>query len=278
MTTKITCVVDYALKKPSRLLGEHGLSIWIETSHGSVLYDTGSTTAVLSNNLQQLGLSPGDITAVALSHGHNDHTGGLEYILSQAEGFPLYAHADIFRPRFAKRKNAYENIGMPLDREWLAQKVDLRLATDAVEILPNLWTAGAVTNRPEPEGGADHLLIQDGGDWQPDTYMDDLSLVLKTSRGLVLICGCCHAGLLNTLYHVEDLFEGPILAIMGGTHLVSAKYDYLVHLIEVFETRYPGIQFYLNHCTGENAFKQLSAALGSQVSAFTVGSVQEFAD
>ena len=142
MATKITCVVDYALDQPSRLLGEHGLSIWIETSQGSVLYDTGKTAAVFSNNLEQLGLDPGRISAVALSHGHSDHTGGLEYLLSRAEGFPLYAHADIFRPRFAKRESGFENIGIPLDRETLAQKVELKLSTEPAEILPNLWTTG----------------------------------------------------------------------------------------------------------------------------------------
>ena len=73
--------------------------------------------------------------------------------------------------------------------------------------------------------------------------MDDLSLVLKTSHGLVLITGCCHAGLLNTLHHVESTFGGPVLAVMGGTHLISASDDYLTHILEVFRVRLPGDAF-----------------------------------
>ncbi len=99
---------------------------------------------------------------------------------------------------------------------------------------------------------------------EPDPYRDDMSLVLETSRGLVLLCGCCHAGLLNTLVHVERVFGRPVVAIFGGTHLISADADHL----ERVRQRLQGLplrQVSPSHCTGETAFHFLRQALGPEV-------------
>ena len=149
----------------------------------------------------------------------------------------------------------------------------MKLGDIPTEITPNLWTTGEIVERPEPVGGSAHLFIRNGVDWQPDPYRDDLSLVLKTSAGLVLICGCCHAGILNTLFQVERIFGGPILAVIGGTHLVSAGDPYLDHVIHVFNKRFPNFSFYLNHCTGENALKKLDNAFGSRVKTCPAGTI-----
>ena len=101
-------------------------------------------------------------------------------------------------------------------------------------------------------------------------------MVLKTPNGNVLICGCCHAGILNTFYHVEEKFGGPILAVVGGTHLMSADDEYLEQIIDVFQNRYPDCEFYLNHCTGKNAIDKLKDKFKDKIHAFPAGSVVEF--
>jgi 7,8-dihydropterin-6-yl-methyl-4-(beta-D-ribofuranosyl)aminobenzene 5'-phosphate synthase len=278
MMTKIICVVDNAVKKDTDLHNEHGLAFWIETEHGIVLFDTGQTADVLSHNLDVLGLLPQDIDSLALSHAHYDHTGGLETILSKNTNLTLYAHSDIFRPRYSLRKGEYRSIGSAVDQIDLSRRVKMKLSDTPAEIVPNLWTTGDIDDRPEPVGGSAHLFIRNGTGWQPDPYRDDLSLVLKTSAGLVLICGCCHAGILNTLFHVEREFKGPLLAVFGGLHLLNAEDQYLEHVVHVLDERFPDVLFYLNHCTGENAFKKLVNAFDSRVNSCPAGTIVNFND
>jgi 7,8-dihydropterin-6-yl-methyl-4-(beta-D-ribofuranosyl)aminobenzene 5'-phosphate synthase len=233
---------------------------------------------VLSHNLKELRLSFQDIDMLALSHAHYDHTGGLEAVLSSNTTLTLFAHPDIFRPRYSLRQEEYRSIGLAYEQFSLSQRIKLNLSDAPTEIVPNLWTTGEISERPEPVGGSPRLFIHDGVDWQPDPYRDDISLVLKTAQGLVVICGCCHAGILNTLFHVERKFGGPILAVLGGLHLLNAEDQYLEHVIQVFNERFPDVSFYLNHCTGENAFNKLVVAFDSRVRACPAGTIVNFND
>jgi 7,8-dihydropterin-6-yl-methyl-4-(beta-D-ribofuranosyl)aminobenzene 5'-phosphate synthase len=278
MTTRIICVVNDTVEIGSNLKSEHGLSFWIQTEHATVLLDTGQTPGVLSHNFKVLDLLPQDIDMLALSHAHYDHTGGLEAILSSNKKLTLIAHPDIFRPRYSLRQGEYRSIGLAYEQFSLSQRVKLNLSDAPTEIVPNLWTTGDISERPEPVGGSAHLFIGNGVDWQPDPYRDDISLVLKTHQGLVVICGCCHAGILNTLFHVERKFGGPILAVLGGLHLLNAEDQYLEHVVHVFDERFPDVSFYLNHCTGENAFKKLANAFGNRVRACPAGTIVNFND
>jgi len=267
---KITCVTDNAVQHSSRFWGEHGLSFLIETDHGNVLFDTGQTEAVLAHNLGLLGNAPRETTALVLSHAHVDHTGGLAAALALKPGLPLYASPDLFRLRYAIRGGEYKSIGLSMTRDELAQRADLRLCETPAEVVPGVWTTGEITHRPEPEGRSAHHVVPADTGWQPDTYRDDMSLVAET-QGLIVICGCCHAGLLNTLARVHQMFQRPITAIMGGTHLVDADTAYLQHVIEVLQDTYGSPRLYLNHCTGERAYVALANAFGDQVNPFPAG-------
>jgi len=271
MAIKISCVVNDTVKNNLNLIAEHGLSFWIQTENGTVLLDTGQTAAVLSHNLKMLNFLPQDIDALVLSHAHYDHTGGLEAILSINTKLTLFAHSDIFRPRYSFRQDEYRSIGLAYDQFSLSKRVNLNLSDAPTEIIPDLWTTGGISERPEPIGGSPHLFIRNGADWQPDPYRDDISLVLKTNQGLVVICGCCHSGILNTLFHVERKFIEPILAVFGGLHLLYAEDQYLEHVVYVIDERFPDVSFYLNHCTGDNAFKKLKGAFASRVNACPAG-------
>lgn len=273
---KITCIVNNNVKKNSGLKSEHGLAFWIEIGPSSMLFDTGQTEAVLSHNLEMLGLKSQNAKTLVFSHAHYDHTGGLEAVLSRNTDLTIYAHTDIFRPRYSLHEGEYQSIGLSLTKAALASRAKIYLSNTPTEILPNLWTTGEILERIEPEGRSIHHFINFDGTWQPDPYRDDLSLVLKTKKGLVVICGCCHAGLLNTLFHVEKMFDCPIIAIVGGTHLVNVDDMYLEHVIDVFQDRYQEIKYYLNHCTGERAFRRLKRVFGSQVRACPAGTIIHF--
>ncbi len=275
---KITCVIDNSVKSSSPLWGEHGLAFRIDTDDGSVQFDTGASAALLAHNLARLDTIQRPIDAIVFSHAHFDHTGGLKAILPEAGSkLPLYANPDIFRPRYSRRSTGdYKFIGLAVTEAELAQYVDLRLKPNPVQIVPGLWTTGEITERPEPEGrSARHFVPAEAG-WQADPYADDLSLVLETGTGLVVICGCCHAGLLNTLSHVRRIFERPITTVIGGTHLVAADADYLQHVIDVLRNEYGTLTYYLNHCTGEPAFLALASAFGNRVHSCPAGTALTF--
>ena len=263
---EVRCVVDDAVQRSSAFWGEHGISFLIETEGGRVLFDTGQSGTVLLHNLDDLGIEAITIDAVAISHAHYDHTGGLPMLLAHLDpGTPLYANPDLFRERYSMRDDELEDVGMTLTREELVGHMSLRLEAEPQEIIPGVWTTGTITERPEGEGGSDNHRMRAGDELVPDAYLDDLALVLELGEHLVLVCGCCHAGLLNTLAHVERAFKRPVRVIAGGLHLTNVSEEELDHICGALAERPALERIYPNHCTGEAAFVALTCELGASV-------------
>jgi len=262
-TISVTCLVDNTVRRGSHLWGEHGLAFLLEAGGKRLLFDTGQSGTVLLHNMKELGIDPQTIDVLAISHAHYDHTGGLPTLLAHVRsGLPLYAHPDLFCERFSRHASGVESIGLPLTREDLAAQTSLRLSAAALEILPGVWWSGEIADRPEPEGRSAHHVVRAKDGWEPDPYRDDMGIVIETSIGLTLLCGCCHAGLLNTLTHAERMLGRPVTIVAGGTHLVSADEKHLRHVVEML-ARSKGLRhIYLNHCSGEAAYQMLSQVLG----------------
>ena len=272
---KLTCLVDNAVDPHSAFWGEHGLSFLIEGAEGRVLFDTGTSGTVLLHNLEVAGIAPESIAALALSHAHPDHSGGLPAFLKRRPGLPIYAHPAILGERFSWRKGRVEPKSLPLTPDALRQQADLHLSVEPQQILPGIWTSGEISERPEPEGRSSHHVVRQGDGWAPDPYQDDMALILETSQGLVLVCGCCHAGLLNTLAHVRRVFERDPLVVVGGMHLISADQAHMRRLVEVLQQLGPPA-LYPNHCTGQAAYVILAQAFGDQVAPCPTGTSLEF--
>jgi len=274
---KLHCMVENSAKRGSALWGEHGLSFWIETPGGQVLFDTGQSGDVFLHNAQQMGLDLKQIDALTVSHAHYDHTGGFERTLPRMRpNIPLYAHPDLFRERFSRREGEYRSIGLRMSREELEKHADLRLSEQPSEIVPGVWTTGEISSRPHFEGRSEGHTIRRGEGWQPDPYQDDFSLVLEGDDGLVVLCGCCHAGLLNTLQHVRRHFDSRIVAVIGGTHLSSATSEMLHEAVEHLRSAYDSPRLYVNHCTGERAYLALARAFGDRVEVCPAGTTLDF--
>ena len=272
---KITCVVDDRIPSGSACRAEHGASFWIEVNGRHVLLDTGQSGSVLLHNLALLGLGPHRLEALVISHGHYDHTGGLAALLAQAPHLPLYAHPDLFRPRYRKTDTGPRQIGPALDQATAARLAHLHLHREPIEVVPGLWTSGEIAPRPEPEGRSVYHVVREGNRWVPDPYRDDLSVVIETADGPVLVCGCCHAGLLNTLAHVRSRFGQAPVAVVGGTHLIHADGPTMQRVLDTLAAYGPP-RLWLSHCTGERGFLALKAAFGSQVDLYLAGMTIEF--
>lgn len=266
---KLTCVVDHVTLSPL-LKGEHGLSMWIECGEQVVLFDTGQTSEVLLHNLAVLDLKPECINAVVLSHAHYDHTGGLLALVERSGNIPVFANADLFRSRYSFKNGLYQFVGLSLNEGFSRERVQLN--DEPVEVIPGLWTSGRITTRDEPIGKSPHHYVRSTeGGWLPDPYLDDLSLVYQGEGGLTLICGCCHAGVLNTIAHVEKRFDQKVTKLVGGIHLAPASADELERVMRVLREQYPGMTYYLNHCTGSKAVIAFENAFPGKVNYLRAG-------
>jgi 7,8-dihydropterin-6-yl-methyl-4-(beta-D-ribofuranosyl)aminobenzene 5'-phosphate synthase len=273
---EISCLVDNTAQQGSHFWAEHGVAFAIKTPDKQALFDTGQSGVVLEHNAALMGIQLNRMDALVLSHAHYDHTGGLERLMAHiSPGLPLYANADFFQERFHMVNGKPESIGLPYPKEKISNYFDVRLEKKPTEVVTGIWISGEITDRSEFEGRSKHHVIRENGEWQPDPYRDDLSLVLDTHEGLILLCGCCHAGLLNTLAHVQKHFNKPVKTIIGGTHLISASNDNLKHTIDILN-KYDEIQLFPNHCTGEQARVTLTSALGDRVHPCPVGTVLRF--
>ena len=278
MDFRITTLVDNSVSlSGSQLIGEHGLSVYIETENTRILFDTGQNVA-LAHNARMLDIDLSRIDAVVVSHGHYDHTGGLEHLLKKNTAFSLYAHPDIFDDKLRSRKSgAYKKIGIPLDKNIFDNTdVQIRLSKDTAEIARGVFTSGEIPQKNDFESIESQFFVQRDGEIIADPLADDQAVILDTQKGLVVLLGCSHRGVINTLNHVDRLFpENKIHAIIGGLHLgkiSDAKLNKIIDHLRAFEQEKIGV----SHCTGTKAMLALFERFKDKVFVNSVGTVNVF--
>jgi 7,8-dihydropterin-6-yl-methyl-4-(beta-D-ribofuranosyl)aminobenzene 5'-phosphate synthase len=161
------------------------------------------------------------VDRVVLSHGHYDHTGGLLPLLRGCGGKEVLAHPEVFARRYRVKDTGESiSIGIPYTEEILrGAGARFDFAEGFREIAPGIYLTGEVPRRNLFETGDSGLFCDDAG-CRPDPLRDDQSLIIVTVRGLVLVLGCCHGGIVNTIAHArERTGVGDVYAVLGGTHL-----------------------------------------------------------
>ncbi|PLW69162.1 MBL fold metallo-hydrolase [Pseudohalioglobus lutimaris] len=267
----VTVVENRVPQGLTPLLGEHGQAFFIDCGDRQLLFDTGQGLSLL-HNADALGIDLCTINAVVLSHGHFDHAGGLLHLLQRTADFDLFAHHDAFERKMVNVRGTLFPVGVNDDRAALENAgVRLQLASGPQEIMPGVIATGSIPRRNEFEEIEPIFFCGQPGAECHDSLEDDQALVLDTHKGSVILMGCAHSGLINTLHHVAEITGcSKVHAILGGLHLEHAGQDrierMLAHLRE-FEVD----RMVVGHCTGMRPTAQLMNVLGDRVCANQVG-------
>jgi len=272
---KITNLVNNTVRARG-LLAEHGLSFLVEVGDARVLFDTGQGK-VLMHNMRELHVRPDTVERVVLSHGHDDHGGGLEAFLREAPHAKVCLHPSSLDRKFKRRVKGASQIGMPPTGERALRARGERLVWTAgpTEIAPGVYVTGEIPRRTsfEDTGGGFYL---DEACTKPDPLRDDQALYFESPKGLVLVLGCAHSGVVNTMDYVSQLTKRDTFhAVLGGMHLLRASGERLEKTAEALERRQPAL-ISPAHCTGSKAEAFLRHRFESQFVECVAGAVYSF--
>ena len=272
ITTLSTMLAD-------RGIGEWGYSALVEVDGKKILFDTGKRPETVLQNARDLGIDLSDVEDVFLSHYHGDHTGGLLTLRKELKKINpnalirVHVGKGIFIPRL-NFKNS-----MPQTKEALeADGVQFIIYENQHELFPGVWITGPIKRVHDEKNWFAYIKIKMGDDFIEDYVPEDQSLVIETADGFVLVSGCGHAGIVNTLEHIRsNINKKSVSTVIGGFHLLEATDDHLRwtsdKLHDFGVTRIIGA-----HCTGINSLYTLRRLMNLDRFNAVVGSVGDSFD
>jgi 7,8-dihydropterin-6-yl-methyl-4-(beta-D-ribofuranosyl)aminobenzene 5'-phosphate synthase len=239
----------------------------VEADGHRILFDTGARPNTVLNNAKELGVDLTNITDVVLSHDHSDHTGGLMTLRrAMLEKHPAaLSEAYVGKGIFAPRQSA---AGKPIEfmistkRDYEASGGKFIEFDHPVEVWNGIWLTGPVPRKYPERNWSGNRQIQTPEGWKEDTIPEDMSLVINTAQGLVVVSGCGHSGIINTLeYARSTIRNAPIHAAIGGFHLYQLDDDKLRWTAGKLKEFGLG-NFLGAHCTGIEAVYRIRELTG----------------
>ena len=254
---------------------EHGLSFYIEANGKKLLFDMGQTDLFL-RNAQTLGARLDEVDTAFVSHGHYDHGGGLAAFLEVNRRAPVYLHRQAFEPHFSQKPDGIKPIGMD---PALAESGRLILTDGVTQVDQNLTLFSDITGQDCKPLGNRTLFERENGQYIPDRFVHEQSLILREGDKIALFTGCAHRGVVNICARAKEIIGRDPDFVIGGMHLFSpstgkSEPDENIRAVaaRLAET---GSRYYTCHCTGQHAFAVLRETLGERISFLAAGSVIE---
>ena len=248
------------------LLAEWGLSILIETAGANILLDAGAGISTVYN-AEAMGVDLTKIDKIVLSHGHSDHTGGLRELLRRRKiEIEIIAHPAVFGSKWGRNPGHPDTYaGVPFRREELESLgARFNLTANSVALAPDILTTGVVPLATDFEAVDAHLYEKAGSGFIPDELPDDQAVIVKTDFGLVVVLGCAHRGMINTIYRAQSLTGiKEIDTVVGGCHLIRApktQIEKTIAALKALDIKRLGV----SHCTGMPASIAMANAFGER--------------
>lgn len=258
---KIVTLIENGEGEHHALKAEHGISFHIEKDGHRLLFDTGQSGAFIAN-AKKLNIDLTGTEYVVLSHGHYDHSGGVRPLAGLTCGFQLVLGKGFFAGKYATDGHAYEYLGNDFDEEFLKRRgIPFRFVErQKEEILPGVFAVTGFRRSHADEVINPRFQILRDGKFEPDSFTDEILLVVESEKGLVVLLGCSHPGIKNMLDTVKGLFSEPLYALLGGTHLVEAS-DASIEQTMSYLSKGIVEVIGVSHCTGRTATDKIAASI-----------------
>ena len=299
-----TETVKYFTDKP--LLAEHGLSVLLRLEEGdlTILWDAGVSRVALMENMRRMEIDPRLINKIALSHGHHDHFAAMTDVLDNmhlhpdgkdwhalvtaqaveewiaSHRVPLVAHPAAYRERWAIKDDGTK-VGPflpPPRQEWEAAGARIVLSEDPYQLADGCWTTGYIPRKSfEQSGRSKQLHYREGDAFLPDDLEEDQAIVINVKdKGLVVLSGCAHSGIVNTVNYARTMSGiDKVWAIIGGFHLARSTDQEIQQTIDAIKTVKPEL-IVPCHCTGFTAMRQFAAQMPDVFTEGVVGATYLF--
>jgi 7,8-dihydropterin-6-yl-methyl-4-(beta-D-ribofuranosyl)aminobenzene 5'-phosphate synthase len=296
--------VEYFRDEP--LLAEHGFSVLIRlgSEERTILWDAGVTSIAMMENIRRMGIDVSSIEAIAISHGHRDHYAAITALLMEMNRLPepkewgstikadeieawwdeyripIIVHPAALRERWVVNDdgNWVGPFFPPPEQVWRALGAAIVVSEEPYQLDDGCWTTGYVPRTSFEEVRRPKTLhYRVGSEFIPDDLDEDQAILIEIKdKGLIVLSGCAHAGIVNTVEHARKISgTETILAVIGGFHLARANEDEIEQTIRFFKDINPNI-IVPCHCTGLNAISRFAQEFPSQFIEGVVGATYSF--
>lgn len=261
---KIITLIENKLGSKRCLYSEHGLSLYIETERKKILFDTGQSGNFIENAVK-LGVDLKDLNYVIISHGHYDHSGGFKRLIKEINpNIKLYVGKGFFNEKYSLIENeVYKYRGNPFTEKFLEEnKIPVvYIDKDVVSITENLLVFTNFNKNEEFENINQSMYLKEGNNYKIDPFQDEISVALKTEKGLIVIVGCSHVGVVNIIDTIKERTNTNIYGLLGGTHIEKEKEEKIDKIVEYLKKNDIKIVGAC-HCTGKRGEEMLKQKLG----------------
>ncbi|MGQ9530665.1 MAG: MBL fold metallo-hydrolase [Candidatus Bathycorpusculaceae bacterium] len=267
-------------------IAEHGLSILIRVFQGgnshAILFDTGRSPEGVVTNAERMGIDLSEIEAIVISHGHDDHFGGLLAVLKvvDKENLPVIVHEDMFKTRGIVGTDGTIKRDKPFPSDDIVKPAKyVRTKQPNLIIDKTVLVTGEIPPKTDFEKGSMRSRVLIDGEWKPYPWMwDDRAIAINIKKkGLVVLSGCAHAGIINTILYTQQITGiNKVYAVIGGFHLAGKEYESRIsQTVEKLKRINPDL-IAPSHCTGWRGIYAIAQAMPKAFVWNSVGNLYKF--